>query len=355
MTDLVNWAVVGTGTIARRFCADIRHSRRSRVVAIASRDAARARSLASAIGPDAKGGSLDAALAEPSIDAVYVASPTAQHRGHALAAIAAGKAVLVEKPLAASAAEAQEIADAAARANVLCMEAMWMRFTPGVRAAKRLIDEGRVGTLHGLDAHLSYPNAFDPKSRLFDPALGGGAHLDLGVYPLSLAFHFLGTPDEVVETAVRAPNGVPVAGAFALRYRQAVATLGFGFLGEGPNDAVVTGSKGRLRLRTPFLCSPALSMKRSGSTPSATPTHGSLSPVRTGLRGALPALKALARPLRERPIPTFYEGSGLQYQVDHFADLLAAGAGDSDVMPIHESVAILAILDRFALALSDPR
>ncbi|RIY03209.1 gfo/Idh/MocA family oxidoreductase [Aureimonas flava] len=359
MNDPVTWAVVGTGAIARRFCSDMRHSRGSRVVAVASRDAARARRLAGAVGPGVKGDTLDAVLADPAVRAVYVASPTARHREHALAALAAGKSVLVEKPLAASAGEATEMAEAAARAGLLCMEAMWMRFTPGLRAAKRLIDGGRIGEPRALDAHLSYPNAFDPKSRLFDPALGGGAHLDLGVYPLSLAFHLLGSPSEVAQTAVRAPNGVPVAGGLVLAYPRAVATLGFGFLSEGPNDAAVSGSAGRLRLRAPFLCPPSLSLKTWAPSPPVRagdqPDDVSIPLARKGLRGALPALKALARPMRERPIPTLYVGSGLQYQVDHFADLLGAGKQDSDVMPIAQSIEILAILDRFSETLSDPR
>ncbi|WP_279483064.1 Gfo/Idh/MocA family oxidoreductase [Aureimonas sp. SK2] len=347
----VNWAVIGTGAIAHRFCSDIRYSRQGRIKAVASRDPARARAFAAGLGVGVTGDALDAVLADPAVHAVYVASPTAQHRDHALAAIAAGKAVLVEKPLAASAAEAEEIAEAAACAGVLCMEALWMRFTPGVRAAKRLVDAGRIGPLRGLDAHLSYPNAFDPRSRLFDPAQGGGAHLDLGVYPLSLAFHLLGTPGEVSHGVVRAPNGVPMAGGLVLTYREAVATLGFGFLAEGRNDAVVTGASGRLGLQAPFLCPPSLSIRTA--SPAVRPDAESAPPlpaVRHGLRGALPALKALTRPLRERRVPTLYEGTGLQYQVDHFAELLAAGETDSPVMPMRQSIEVLRVLDRFALS-----
>ncbi len=353
VTGTVNWAVVGTGAIARRFSADMRYAMSGRITAIASREPERARVLARAIGPDVKGDTLDATLADPSIQAVYVASPTSQHRAHALAAIRAGKAVLVEKPLAASATEAEEIAEAARLAGVLCMEAMWMRFTPGVRAAKRLLDEGRIGSPVALEATLSYPKAFDPAHRLFDPALGGGAHLDLGVYPLSLAIHFLGLPADVAMNAVRAPNGVPVAGGLVLAFPGAVATLGFGFLGEGPNAATVTGTSGRLRLAAPFLCPPALSLKRTGSVPGPASTDDQpLGPARRGWKGALPAVKAMLRPLRERPIPTLYEGSGLQYQADHFADILASGANDSPVMPIRQSIEVLRILDRFGV--TDP-
>ncbi|WP_416355164.1 Gfo/Idh/MocA family protein [Aureimonas phyllosphaerae] len=350
MTSIVKWAVVGTGAIARRFSADMRYAKCGRVVAIASREAERACGLARAIGPGVKGDTLDAVLADPSIQAVYVASPTSEHRAHALAAIQAGKAVLVEKPLASSASEAEEIAEAARLAGVLCMEAMWMRFTPGVLTAKRLVDEGRIGEPVGLEASLSYRNAFDPAHRLFDPRLGGGAHLDLGVYPLSLAVHLLGLPTDVAVNAVRAPNGVPMAGGLILAYSGAVATLGFGFLGEGTNGATVTGTSGRLRLGAPFLCPPALSLKRTGAAPGPSGTDDQpLGPTRRGWKGALPAVKAMLRPLRERPIPTLYEGSGLQYQADHFADLLASGAIDSPVMPMRQSIEVLRILDRFAV------
>jgi len=353
MTGIVNWAVVGTGAIARRFSADMRYAKAGRIAAIASRDAERARALARAIGPGVMGDTLDAVLADPSIQAVYVASPTSQHLAHALAAIRAGKAVLVEKPLAASASEAEKIAEAARLAGVLCMEAMWMRFTPGVLKAKRLVDEGRIGRPVSLEASLSYPHAFDPAHRLFDPALGGGAHLDLGVYPVSLAVHLMGLPSDVGVNAVRAPNGVPMAGGLVLAYPGAIATLGFGFLGEGPNAATITGPSGRLRLAAPFLCPPALSLKSTGARPDAAEIdNGPLAPARPGWKGAWPAVKAMLRPIRERPIPTLYEGSGLQYQADHFAGLLASGATDSPVMPIRQSIEILRILDRFGV--SDP-
>ncbi|WP_182084832.1 Gfo/Idh/MocA family oxidoreductase [Aureimonas sp. ME7] len=341
----IGWGIVGTGVIAERFGGDLLHSASGRVAAVASRDADRARALVGHLAPGAFGGTLDEVLSHPSVDAVYIASPTAQHRTHALAAIAAGKPVLVEKPLAAGASEAREIAEAASSIGVLCMEAMWMRFTPGIQTAKRMLDDGWIGEIRQFEAQLGYPNAFDPGSRLFDPALGGGAHLDLGVYPLSLAFHLLGPPEDVAHTAIPAPNGVPMAGGLLLRYPNAVATLGFSFLAEGRNDAHLSGTGGRLRIQAPFLCPPSVSLRRSSSPSEGKPLMQPL-PGKQG--GRSKALRSFLSQWRERPVPTLYRGTGLQYQADHFAELMHAGATDSPVMPLAQSIAVLGILDRFS-------
>ena len=137
---------------------------------------------------------LDAMAADPDIDAIYVATPNALHAEQALRIISHGKAVLVEKPLATSVADAERIASAAAEQKCFVMEAMWTRFLPAVQAARRLVDGGAIGTVRKIDAELAYRRDEDAGSRFFDPGLGGGAALDLGVYPVSLTLHFLGKP-----------------------------------------------------------------------------------------------------------------------------------------------------------------
>ena len=158
----LRWAILGTGAIAARFAADMRHSRSGIVHAVASRTPERARAFAARLGPGVLAGTPDAILSRADVDAVYVATPNAAHLAGALMALEAGKPVLVEKPFAASASEARTLAEAARSAGLLAMEAMWMRFTPGIVRLKRLVDEGALGRLARLDAALSFAHAIAP-------------------------------------------------------------------------------------------------------------------------------------------------------------------------------------------------
>ena len=147
-------------------------------------------------------------MADPEVDALYIATPHPQHLQLALAAIAAGKAVLVEKTFTATVAGAERLIDAARTAGVFAMEAMWTRFQPAIVEARRLVDEGAIGEVRQVQADLGVDRPYDPADRLFDPAQGGGALLDLGVYVVSFAQYFLGVPDRVEVVGSLAPTGV---------------------------------------------------------------------------------------------------------------------------------------------------
>ena len=197
MTRPFQWGIVGTGGIARFFAADLSLLPDTSLAGICSRDVEKAKAFQSTFAAARTYADLDAMAADPDIDAIYVATPNALHAEQALRIIGHGKAVLVEKPLATSVADAERIASAAAEQKCFVMEAMWTRFLPAVQAARRLVDGGAIGTVRKIDAELAYRRDEDAGSRFFDPGLGGGAALDLGVYPVSLALHFLGRPAKV--------------------------------------------------------------------------------------------------------------------------------------------------------------
>lgn len=145
------------------------------------------------------------------MDAVYIATPHPQHTDIALAAIAAGKPILVEKAFTASVADTERIIDAARQAKVFAMEAMWTRFNPAVAHLREVIGNGELGEIRGCQGDLTAFREFDPADRLFDPAKGGGAVLDLGVYVMSFAQHFLGTLRSCTRSAATTPAGSRVS------------------------------------------------------------------------------------------------------------------------------------------------
>ena len=153
-------------------------------------------------------GSYDLLLMNPEVDAVYVATPHNEHASLALMAVAAGKHVLVEKPFATSAEEARAVVDSARGAGVLAMQAMWTRYLPGFDVLRQVLESGEVGEVAEVSADFGFMLPFDPQSRIYDPALGGGALLDAGVYPISLVSAIIGALSTIFCTGTLAPSGV---------------------------------------------------------------------------------------------------------------------------------------------------
>lgn len=339
----VRWGIAGTGRIAAQFAADLRLAPGATLEAVAGRDRARAEAFARSAGAARSCGGYEALIADPDIDIVYIATETALHAPLALLAIDAGKPSLIEKPLAATAAEAAEIAARARARGVFCMEAIWMRFTPAVAALRALVASGRLGPLRRLEAGLGFAAAYDPSDWRFDPARGGGALRDLGVYPVSLAIHLFGPPRTVTGETRRGPNGVDIATAAVLGYPDRLALIGCGYDAEGANEAVLTGETGRARLAAPFINAPRLTLTRTRGPSPATPASAAI-PGASRLR----ALKALLLPFDPRalrPRLTLSRGGGLQFEAREAMRCMTAGLCESPLAPLSESVETLRVLD----------
>ena len=194
-TRPVRWGILGAGGIAATVGADIAASPDSEIVAVGARDADRAAAFAQRLRIPTSYGSYAELVADPHVDVVYVATTHGQHHEHALLALRAGKPVLVEKAFTLNARQAREVIAEAQARELFCMEAMWMRFNPLIRRAKQLAADGAIGDLVCVRADLLAYFPFDPAHRLYDLAAGGGALLDLGVYPVHFAWLFLGRPD----------------------------------------------------------------------------------------------------------------------------------------------------------------
>lgn len=212
--DDIRWGILATGGIAQTLAGDMAVSGIT-VTAVASRTVESARAFAERFRIPAAHGSYQALAEDPTVDVVYVATPHPMHAEWTLAMIDAGKHVLVEKAFTMNRAEAEQIRDRARAKGVLVMEAMWTRYLPHMARIREIIAAGTLGELRGLIADHSQKLPSEPAHRINAPELGGGALLDLTIYPISFAFDLFGTPQTVQAQAVRGETGVDVVDAIS--------------------------------------------------------------------------------------------------------------------------------------------
>jgi predicted dehydrogenase len=246
---------------------------------------------------------------------VYVTTTHPYHREHALLAIEAGKAVLIEKPVCLNARDAREVFAAATEAGVFSMEAMWTRTNPLVRQAQQLIADGAIGEVRGVRNEFGLGRAFDPKNRLYELANGGGALLDLGVYPVTFAFLFLGQPDEVRTVGTLSPTGSDETVAMQWMYGDHPgAQLWTSALIHAPNEAAILGTKGWI------------SFLPEAYRPTGLILHTDAGEVHT-------------------PDPLAGNGHGYQPEIEEVERCLRAGLLESPLIQHADTIAILEILD----------
>ncbi|MDR6830311.1 putative dehydrogenase [Bosea sp. BE271] len=330
------WGIMGTGAIAGLFAADLGLLPQARVAAVHSRSLEKAQGFAARCG-DAKAYDDEAAfLADPAIEAVYIATPNHLHAAQALKAIAAGKPVLIEKPIALASADVEAIARAAGKRGIFAMEALWSRFLPAVRRAREEIAAGRIGKVRRIRADLSYLHPEEPGSRFFDPTLGGGAAFDLGVYPLSLALHLLGEPGAVSGSWLAAGTGVDRRSVFRLDYPAAVAELSCGFDRNGANRLLIEGERGGLVFEAPFLKAQRLSWYADAGRAAAAYERGT-----GGVTRLLNRMPQSGRVSENFALP----GNGLQFQAEAAMAAIRAGRSACAEMPLGESAAVLRVIE----------
>jgi predicted dehydrogenase len=310
----LRWAILGAGGIARSFTRDLLQSGLT-VAAVGSRSPARAESFAAEFGLAGAHGSYEDLVADDGVDVVYVATPHPEHRANALLALDAGKHVLIEKPITLNAGEAQEVADRAAARGLVAMEAMWTRFLPHMVRLREALADGAIGEVRALTADHTQRLPDDPTHRINALELGGGALLDLGIYPISFASSLFGSPAAVSATATFKETGADAQVATGFRYDggQVASTLSSS-VGRGPNVASLVGSRGRIEIDSIWYT--ATGFRRYDE-------DGDLAETCT------PEV----------------EGRGMQFQAFEVEKLVQEGRTQSDVLPLSESITIMATLD----------
>ncbi|MGW0522162.1 Gfo/Idh/MocA family protein [Crossiella sp. NPDC003009] len=268
MTDILRWGVVATGGIAGAVTSDLLLVPGIEVHAVSSRALAKAEEFAGRFGIPRAYGDYHELLADPDVDVVYVATPHSQHHEVASAALRAGKNVLCEKAFTITVAQAEELVALAESRGLFLMEAMWTRFIPLVRKLRALLADEAIGEIRLVRADFGFRAPYDPGHRLWSPALGGGALLDLGVYPVSFAHMVLGVPSELHVHGSRAATGVDAEAALLLGYPDgAQALLSTSLLAGTGVTAEVVGTTGRIEVASPFYAPTAMTLHRNGAEP----------------------------------------------------------------------------------------
>ncbi|KTS90731.1 oxidoreductase [Microbacterium testaceum] len=313
MTGL-HWGILATGGIAHAFTSDLRMAGLD-VAAVGSRRIESAREFAAQYDIPHAHGSYEELVSDPTVDIVYIATPHPGHVDNALLALDHGKHVLVEKPFTLNETEAAIIRDRAAEKGLLAMEAMWTRYLPHMVRIREIIAEGTLGEIRVVSADHTQKISTDPAHRLNALELGGGALLDLGIYPISFAVDVLGLPQSVSAVArlSDADSDAEVATLF-VHPGGALSTTVSSSRGAGANTAQIVGTDARIEI------------DRVWYTP-------------TSFRVVSPDGDVLEE------FTTEIEGRGMQFQAEAAERFVAAGVTSSDVLPIDETVAIMGVLD----------
>jgi predicted dehydrogenase len=310
----IRWGILGAGGIAATVGDDIAATAGNTLQAVAARDPERARKFAADHGVAHAHDSYADLVADPDVDVVYIATTHGQHLEHALLTLGAGKPALIEKSFALNARQARKIVAEARRREVFCMEAMWTRLNPLIRAASAMCQAGRIGDVIGVRADLSRGFDYDPNHRLFDLGAGGGALLDLGIYPVTVTWLLLGKPDTVSATGSLAPTGSDLTAALQFGYRDGrVAQIYSSAAGTSPLSLLITGTTGWIRV------DPRV------HRPTQLVVHDS------------DGEEVIDAP----PVV----GNGYTLEVAEVARCLRAGELESPLVPLDETVAIMEILD----------
>ncbi|MEU3749987.1 MULTISPECIES: Gfo/Idh/MocA family protein [Streptomyces] len=268
MSGTVRWGILATGGIAERFTTDLLTLDGAEVVAVASRTEASAKAFADRFGIPRAYGEWAGLFADEDVDVVYVATPHHAHREAAGLALEAGKAVLCEKALTLNAREAEELVTLSRDRGLFLMEAMWMYCNPLVLRLAELVRDGAVGEVRTVQADFGLAGPFAADHRLRDPAVGGGALLDLGVYPVSFAQLLLGEPDSVQAHALISPEGVDLNTGMLLGWDSgASALLSCSLVADTPLTAAVTGTLGRIEVPRGFFFPERFTLHRDGREP----------------------------------------------------------------------------------------
>ena len=312
-SEKFNWGILGPGGIARAFAKDLALLEGHSIGAIGSRSLENAQKFADIFGGNAYG-SYEELVADPTIDAIYVATPHPAHHDNVILALNAGKPVLCEKPFSVNAHQAQAMIDAAALNGVALMEAMWARFLPHYAKVREIVDSGVLGPI--LSVHADHGQRLADKEipRLIEPELAGGALLDLGIYPVSFAHMILGTPAHIASTAVMTDKGVDAQTSMIFTYEGgAQAVLTTTMIEKTPCRAVVAGLNGWLEIDRTFY-NPA-------------------------------AMRVVLNDGSTTEYPNTYKGHGLREQAEVFKQLVGSRKLESEILTWKATVEIMKTLD----------
>ena len=313
----IRWGILGCGRIARKFAADLKLVDDAELIAVGARALSTAEAFASDFPSKHIYGSYEALVSDPEVDVIYVATPHALHHQHVMLCLKHKKAVLCEKAFAINYRQAKEMIDFANAQNTFIMEAFWTRLLPHYLKMKDMIAEGKIGSIKFINAEFGFKPTPPFPPRLYDPSLGGGALLDIGVYPIFLALDLLGKPDQIYAAMTPASTGVDEQCAIRFTYKGgAIAHLFCSLSSNLATGADIAGDQGRIRMTHRFHGPTTLLEYYSGIVDT---------------RETVPFEKA--------------SGNGYEYEARHVNECLKKNLIESPVITHHHTLLIMQTLD----------
>jgi predicted dehydrogenase len=310
----VRWGILGTGGIARAFAAALADTPGAVLAAVGSRSAAKAAGFAREVGAPQCYGSYQALTDAPDIDIVYIGTPHPMHAHNALMALEGGKAVLCEKPFTMNLREAEQVVALARSRKLFLMEAMWTRFMPALAEVRRIIDAGLIGQVRQLQADFGFSASLDPEHRGNKRALGGGALLDLGIYPLSIAYALLGPVASLRAQAVLSDGGVDLTTGWSMQHAGGALSLcSCSLRARTPCELTVSGTLGHVRMDAMFHLASSITLTLGDGV--------------------------------KRTIATPYLGNGYVHEAIEAGRCLRAGLTESPLMLLDDTLALMRLLD----------
>jgi predicted dehydrogenase len=314
----IRWGILGCGKIARKFASDLSHVTNATLQAVAAREHSTAQAFAHEFPAPCVFGSYEAMAVSHEVDVIYIATPHGLHHEHIRLCLEHGKAVLCEKTFTINARQTRDMISLAQTRHVFLMEAFWTRFLPHYQKVRELVQQGTVGDIRYIHAEFGFRPSSPVSQRLYDPDLGGGALLDIGVYPVFLALDLLGKPDIIHARMTAAPTGVDEQCTIQLGYRNgAMANLFATFSTHLATGADLAGTNGRIRLPSRF--------------------HGPTAQIEFYATGVD----------SRQQIPTGQvKGFGYEYEAQHVTDCLLQGLTESPFRTHADTLLLMETLDR---------
>lgn len=314
---VIRWGILGGGKIANKFASDLRLVADAELVAIGSRDPEKAKAFAEKHKVPLIYNDYQTLASSPEVDVIYVATPHGLHYNHVMLCLEHKKAVLCEKAFALNSHQLREMVSMARKQKVFLMEAFWTKFLPQYAAIMRIIQSGEIGDIKLIQADFGFKAAEPIPQRLYDPALGGGSLLDIGIYPVFLAQSILGKPADMQAMITSYNSGVDEQCAITLKFKNgALAVLSSTFAVDTPVEAMIAGTEGRIHMRNRF--------------------HNAVA--------TLELVKGRDE-VQEIQVDR-EEGFGYQFEARHVGDCLRQGITESPVMSLQDSLLLMETLDK---------
>lgn len=316
MPRTIRWGILGCGKIARKFASDLRLVGDAELTAVASRSGNKLSDFAAEFSPAFSFNSYEELVACKDVDVIYVATPHGFHYEHVMLCLSAGKAVLCEKAFALNLAQAREMIEFARQEKVFVMEAFWTKFLPQYQEVMRILESGTIGDVKMIQADFGFRASDTPAQRLYDPLLGGGSLLDIGIYPVFMAQSILGKPTQVHAFITPYDSGVDEQCVITMKFPGgALAVLSSTFAADTPVEAMIAGRDGRIVMRNRF--------------------HNATSAVEL-ISGDKIQVVDVPRE----------EGYGYQFEARHVNECLRKGLTESPVMTHADTLMLMETLDR---------